>query len=172
MVAPNRNLENIHFVSIAFTTSTVHIYPFPSAIEMDIDKVNNFDNIRERSQSLSNISSRSAFLVSRASSKLYHKRMMINNDLPDEEIVESIDRSQLFYSGNDQGRNQGSMATTLFPPKDPNVFQTRYQLLTPAVFLILIIMTSLTFNYYMTLISLQNLNCGMVTSITFLFTVC
>jgi len=168
MVAPNRDLENIHFVSIAFTTSTVHIYPFPSAIEMDIDKVNNFDNVRERSQSLSNILSRSAFLVSRASSKLYHKRMMINYDLPDEEIVESIDRSQLFYSGNDQGRNQDSMAATPVSSQRPQCVSNKI----PAVFLVLIIMTSLTFNYYMTPISLQNLNCGMVTSITFLFTVC
>jgi len=168
MVAPNRDLENIHFVSIAFTTSTVHIYPFPSAIEMDIDKVNNFDNVRERSQSLSNILSRSAFLVSRASSKLYHKRMMINYDLPDEEIVESIDRSQLFYSGNDQGRNQDSMAATPVSSQRPQCVSNKI----PAVFLVLIIMTSLTFNYYMTPIGLQNLNCGMVTSITFLFTVC
>ena len=60
----------------------------------------------------------------------------------------------------------------LFSPKDPNMFQMRHWLLTPAVFLVLIMMMSLIFNYYITPTSLQNLNCGIVTSITFLFIVC
>ena len=116
---PNRDLGNIHFVSTAFTTFTIYIHLFPSAMEMDIDKVDNFDDVRERSQSPSNISSRSMSLVSRASSKPYYERMMIKNNLPNKEIVESIDRSQLSYSGNDQGRNQDSMATIPVLSQEP-----------------------------------------------------
>jgi len=70
-------------------------------MEIDINKVNNFDNVRGRFQSFSNISFKSMSLVSRAFSKLYHERMIINNNLPDKEMVESIDRSQLSYSGDD-----------------------------------------------------------------------
>ena len=66
---------------------------FPSAMEMDVNKVNNFNDIRERSHSLSNASSRSVSIVSRVSLILYHERMTINNDLPDQEHVEPIDSS-------------------------------------------------------------------------------
>ena len=60
---------------------------------------------------LSNISSRSVFLVSRASSRLYHEKMMINNNLPDKKIVKPINRSQLSYSGDSQRRNCVSIVT-------------------------------------------------------------
>ena len=76
------------------------MHTFPSNMKIDIDKVDNFDNIRERFQSSSNISSRSVSLVSKASSKPYYERIIINNNLPNEEIVEPIDKSQLYYSSN------------------------------------------------------------------------
>ena len=69
-------------------------------MEMDIDKVDNFDDIIERSYSSSNISSRSIYLVSRASSILYYERIMINNNLSNQEHIDPIDSSQLSYSGN------------------------------------------------------------------------
>ena len=65
---------------------------FPSAIEMDINKVNNFNDIRKRSYSLSNASSKSMSIVSRVFLILYHERMTINNDLPDQEHVELGER--------------------------------------------------------------------------------
>ena len=93
MVVSNRDLENICFVSLAFTTSTFQMSSFPSTMEMDIDNINNFNDIRGRSHSLSNISSRSASIVSRASLILYYERMTIINDLPNQEHVEPIDSS-------------------------------------------------------------------------------
>ena len=84
-------------------------------MEMNIDNIKNFNDIRERSHSLSNISSRSVSIVSRASLILYHERMIINNDLSNQEHIEPIDSSQLSYSSNDQERNHGSTATDLVP---------------------------------------------------------
>jgi len=62
-------------------------------MKIDINNINNFDDIRERSHFLSNISFRSAFLVSRVFLKPYYKRIMINNNLFNKEYVESINRS-------------------------------------------------------------------------------
>ena len=74
------------------TTSTFQMSFFPSTMEMDIDNVNNFNDIRERSHSLSNISSKSISIVSRVSLILYHERMIINNDLPNQEYVVTTTR--------------------------------------------------------------------------------
>ena len=117
MIVPNRDLGNICFVSSAFTISTTYMHPLPSAIEIDINNVDNFDDVGRRSHSLSNVSSRSVSLVSRASSRLYHEKIMINNNLSDKEIVESIDRSQLSYSDNGQERNCVSIVTNSISPQ-------------------------------------------------------
>ena len=45
MVASNKDLENICFVSLAFTTSTFQMPFFSSTMEMDIDNVNNFNDM-------------------------------------------------------------------------------------------------------------------------------
>jgi len=119
MVVPNRDLGNIHFFSSAFTTTSTQTNPLPSALEMDINSVDNYDNVRGRTHSPSNVSTRSASIVSQASSLPYHERMVINNDLPDEDIVEPIDNSQLSYSGDGQGRNCVSVATDPVPPQGP-----------------------------------------------------
>ena len=111
MVVPNRDLGNIHFLSSAFTTTSTQMNSLPSALEMNIDSINNYDNVRERTHSPSNISTRSVSVVSQASSLLYHKRMVINNDLSNKEIVEPIDSSQLSYSSDGQGRNYDSEVT-------------------------------------------------------------
>jgi len=77
----------------------------PAGLAMNIDitkKVNNFDSARGRSPSPSNVSSRSASVKLKASSIPYHERMVIQNDLPDEELREPIDCSQLSYDNNCQ----------------------------------------------------------------------
>ena len=85
MVAPNRDLENIYFVSSAFTTSTLQMPSFSSAMEIDIDNFDNFDDIRGRSHFLSNALSRSMSIVFRVFLILYHERITINNDLSNQE---------------------------------------------------------------------------------------
>jgi len=71
-----------------------------STLEMDIDSINNYNNVRKRTYFLSNVSTRSMSIVSQVSSLLYYERMLINNNLPNKEIMEPIDSSQLSYSGN------------------------------------------------------------------------
>jgi len=44
--------------------------------------------------------------------------MVINNNLPDEKIIELIDSSQLSYSGNSQGRNCDSVVIDPIPPQE------------------------------------------------------
>jgi len=74
-----------------------------SVMDIDINKkVNNFDSARERSLSSSNVSSRSASVELKISPILYHKRIVIQNNLSDEEFREPIDRSQLSYNNNCQ----------------------------------------------------------------------
>jgi len=100
MVAPNRDLGNKQFSPSAFTSSASQMAHLPADSAMDIDKdnkVDNYDDVRGRSPSSSNVSSRSASVVSKASSIPYHERMVINNDAPDEEFREPIDSSQLSY---------------------------------------------------------------------------
>jgi len=84
-------------------------------MEMDIDNFDNYNDVRGRYHSLSNVSSRSTSVISKASSIPYHKKMVINNDLPNEEFMEPVDSSQLSYNSNDQERNHISMVTnTIF----------------------------------------------------------
>jgi len=90
MVAPNRDLGNKQFLSSAFTSSTVQMAPLPLIVAMDVNKIDNFDNIRGRSSFFSKVFSRSTSVFSCASSILYHKRMVINSDLSDEEFKELL----------------------------------------------------------------------------------
>ena len=91
MVAPNRDLRNKQFLSSAFTFSTIQMASLPSIVVMDVNKVNNFDNVRRRSPSSSKVSFRSTSIFSNISSILHHERMIINNNLPDEEFKEPVD---------------------------------------------------------------------------------
>ena len=89
---------------------------------MDINvtkKVDNFDNARRRSPSSSNVSSRSASVELKASSIPYHERMVIQNNLLDEEFREPIDCSQLLYSNNCQGNSHVNMAVDPIIPQEP-----------------------------------------------------
>jgi len=62
-------------------------------MEMDINNIDNYDDVRERSHSLSNISFRSMSIILKASSRLYHEKMVINNNLLDEKFVEPVNSS-------------------------------------------------------------------------------
>jgi len=67
----------------------------PSGIDMDVD-----DTIRKRSTFLSRMTFRSIFIVSNISSYIYYLKIEYNNDLPNNIAVDSIDSSQLLYSGD------------------------------------------------------------------------
>jgi len=97
MVAPNRDIRNINFLSSVFTTSLVQMACLSPDVAMDIDKhsIDNYDDVRRRNASPSNVFSRSTSVSSSTSSIPYHKRMVINNKLPNQEHVEPIDNSQL-----------------------------------------------------------------------------
>jgi len=65
-----------------------------SAMNINITKkVDNFNSARRRSPSPSNVSSRSASVKLKAFSILYHERIVVQNNLPDEELREPIDCS-------------------------------------------------------------------------------
>ena len=85
----------------------------PPSVAMNVVNynINNYDNIRRRKSSLSNVSFRNTSVFSSTSSILWHKRIVINNKLPNQEHVEPIDNSQLLYSGDSQENNQDSTAT-------------------------------------------------------------
>ena len=111
MIVPNRDLENKQFLSLTFTSSTIQINLLSFAIEMDIDKVDNCDDIRRRSLSSNKVSSRSISISSSISSIPYHKRIVINNNFTNKEFKKSVDSSQLSYKSDSQGKNCVSMAT-------------------------------------------------------------
>ena len=67
----------------------------PSGIDIDID-----DTIRKRSTFLSRMTFRSIFIVSNILSYIYYLKIEYNNDLPNNIAVDSIDSSQLLYSGD------------------------------------------------------------------------
>ena len=63
----------------------------PSYIDMDV----NCDIIRKRSTFSSKISSRESFVILNILFTLYHKRIEINNNLPDKNIQDPVNSSQL-----------------------------------------------------------------------------
>ena len=82
----------------------------PASMAMDIDDINFF---RGRNNSLSNMSSRSSLVLSKASSISYFERMEIKNNLPNEDIVEPINSSQLSYNDNNDEDSSISRTTDL-----------------------------------------------------------
>jgi len=108
MVVPKRDLGNIHFSTSALTSTRTHIVFFPAPEVMDI---NNYNNVRGKKSSSSKASSRSALISSSVSSQPYHKRMVLNNDLPDEEFVEPVNSSQQSYKDKSKKINTISKAT-------------------------------------------------------------
>ena len=108
MVASKRDLGNIHFSISALTSIMTHMALLPAPEVMDID---NYNDIRRRKSSPNKASSRSAFISSSISFQPYYKRIVLNNDLSDEEIVEPVNSSQLSYKDKSKKRNTVSKAT-------------------------------------------------------------
>jgi len=106
MVASNRDIRNINFYSSALTNSLTQMVFFSLGVVMNVDKysIDNYDNVRKRKSSPSNISS-----------VVYYDRIIINNDLFKQEQVEPIDNFQVLYSRKCQRNNQDSMVTVLSP---------------------------------------------------------
>jgi len=94
MVASNSELANIHTFTSTFNSKLFQIDRTLANVAMDID-----------SDITSSKSSRSTSIVLKASSMPYYKRMEINNDLPDEKFVNSIDSSQLSYKDDNRADN-------------------------------------------------------------------
>ena len=88
----------------------------PPDVVMDVDKINNFDDVRRRSSSFSKVSSRSASMSSSTSTIPYPERMAANNNLLDDD-KKPIDSPRLSYKGDSQERDHVSMAADLIPPQ-------------------------------------------------------
>ena len=74
-----------------------------SMIDINVNKyVNNYDDVRGRFLSPNSINSRSASVLSKASTISYYKRIKIQNDFPDEEFREHINSSQLLHDDKSQ----------------------------------------------------------------------
>jgi len=100
MIALYRDLGNKQLSSSAFTYSTVQIAQLPADSVMDVDDIDFSTNIRGRSHSSSKTITRSVSLSSSAFFVSYHKRMEINNNLPDDDFKEPANSSQLLYKDN------------------------------------------------------------------------
>ena len=96
MVAPIRELVNIYFHSLALSSKSFQMVNLPSCMDMNI----NCNIIRKRSTSSSKTNLRESLILSNASSAPHYKRMEMNNNLPDEDVQDLIDSSQLFYNRN------------------------------------------------------------------------
>ena len=89
IVVSNSELVNIHTSTSTFNSKLSQMNRIFINVAMDIDS----NIIRGRSVFPSSKSSRSTSIISKASSMLYHKRIEINNNLPDEEFVNPINSS-------------------------------------------------------------------------------
>ena len=96
IVVPIKELANIHFSSSAFSSKPFQMANLPFYMDIDID----CNCVRRKSASSSKIDLREALILSNALSTLYHERIEMNNNLPDEDIWDPIDSSQLFYNKN------------------------------------------------------------------------
>jgi len=76
-------------------------------------EMNNIDDgkIKGYLASSSNSSSRDSLVLSNASSRLYHKRIKINNKLPEVNSIDLINSSQLSYAGTVKVGGSVSLAT-------------------------------------------------------------
>jgi len=77
--------------------------------------IDGFNSFRRRNNSPSNMSLRSSSVLLKASSVPYFKRMETKNNLPNEDIIELINSSQLSYNNNNSENNSVSRVTDLGP---------------------------------------------------------
>ena len=96
MVVPIRELANIHFSTSASSSKPFTMATLPSNIDIDIDS----NIIRRRSVFYSKMNSRELSILSNTSFAPYHEKMEYNNNLPNEEIWDSVNSSQLSYKEN------------------------------------------------------------------------
>ena len=115
IVASKRDLENIHFSTLAPIFTTLHIAYIPASEMIDMD---NFNNIRGILHSSSKASSRSTSISSSISSQSYHERIVINNNLSNKNLREPINSSQLSYKDNSEERGLVSKATDYGSTRD------------------------------------------------------
>ena len=101
MVVPIRELVNIHFSTSALNLKPLQMANLPSEMDMNVD----YDIIRGRLTFSSKVSLRSSSVISNALSTLYHERMEINNNLPDENSRDSVDSFQLLYKDSNKEGN-------------------------------------------------------------------
>ena len=114
MVAPIRELANIQFSTSALNSKPLLMANLPSEMDMDVD----CNIIRGRSTSSSKASSRNSSVTSNVSSIPYYERMEINNNLPDEDLRDPIDSSQLSYKDDVGEGNSVRKAADNGPTKD------------------------------------------------------
>ena len=96
MVAHKKDLENIHFSTLALTSTIIHMAFIPAS---KIININNYNNTRERTSSPSKASFRSV------SSQFYYEKIVLNNNLSNKEFRELVNNSQLSYKDNSKERN-------------------------------------------------------------------
>jgi len=113
MVALIRELANIHFSTSATSSKPSTMAKLPFYMDMDI----NSNIIRGRSASSSKMNSRESSILSNASSSPYHEKMERNNNLPDEDVRDPVDSSQLSYEGNVEVGESVSTATDNHPQR-------------------------------------------------------
>ena len=108
MVAPVREVANKHCsLSLAFSTNQT-MTSYPSDVEMcGVDD----GKLRGCLAISSKCSLREFLILSNTSSIPYHRRMEINNDLPEEDYTNPVDSSHLSYAGTAKVGNSVSMAT-------------------------------------------------------------
>ena len=92
MVVPVREVANIQFSYCSANTLWPSMTHLPSDVEID--------DIRERSPLSSKPSSRNLSVSSSTSLRPYYKYIKLNNDLPNINLWEPIDSSQLSYKNN------------------------------------------------------------------------
>jgi len=100
----------------------LQIARIPANEAIDID---NYNDIRERMTSSSKASLRSASVTFNTSSIPYHKRMKINNNLPNKELRDPIDSFQLSYKGNNKEENLVNETTNNSLIRNPQCVQNK-----------------------------------------------
>ena len=108
IVVPKRELRNIHFSTSAFISTTTYMACIPAS---DVMNINNYSDVRERTHFTSKASFRSALISSSVLSQPYYKKIVLNNDLSNEDFREPVDKFQLSYKDNSKEINLIRKAT-------------------------------------------------------------
>jgi len=105
---PKRDLENIYFSTSALTSTITHM---ALLLPPEVINIDNYNDVKGRKSSSSKASFRSTLISSSVSSQPYYKRIVLNNDLPNEEVVEPVNSFQLSYKDKSKEKNTVSKAT-------------------------------------------------------------